>query len=360
MKYPRPAFGDPNYTTTKHQMSAMFGGGTVDVPKPDYPIPIRENFRRAAKRAKPMWIPNGMTDIDSEMVANLTGWGEADWSRKDRYEYIDQFGCRWTFVPEAGGPMLTVGTRTLDDITEWPEKVKFPDLSQYNIEERCAEFLKKHDPDKVLHINIGLGCTERLVAVMGGYEDAMIAMAMEPKAVSDFLEAFVDSEIELVDELLKYLPIDFITYHDDWGTERDTFFGEQMMEDIVFKPTLRLFEHIRSKNIVIQQHSCGRIKRFMPYFIKLGVDFLQIQERPNDFAAYKREYGRDIGIEVMASPGRTKEELIAGIHKMIDTYAAHGGVFTNLFAFDPEMVWAGVWELYLYSREYYDKENAES
>jgi hypothetical protein len=301
-----------------------------------------------------------MTEIDSEMVANLTGWGEADWTRKDRYDYQDQFGVWWTFVPEAGGPMLKMGTQFMDDITEWREKVTFPDLSSYNIEERCKAWVAKRDPNRVMHVNIGLGCTERLVALMGGYSDAMVAMALEPEAVREFFEAFVDSEIRLIDELTKYLPLDFITYHDDWGTERDTFFGEQMMEDIVFPPTLRMYEYFRSKGLVIQQHSCGKITRFMPYFVKLGVDFLQIQERPNDFAAYKREYGKDIGIEVMAAPAQTADELVANIRTLIDGYAKYGGVFSSVMAFNPELLWAGVWEMYLYSREFYERDGASA
>ncbi|MDR0819551.1 MAG: hypothetical protein LBN43_08295 [Oscillospiraceae bacterium] len=354
MKYPRPAYGDPSVKTYE-KGPGMFGGASQVVPVPDYPISIRENFRRAAKRENPVWLPNSVTDIDSEMVANLTGWAENDWSRSERYDWTDHFGVQWTFVPEAGGPMLKQSVPPImEDVTEWKTAVKFPVLSDYNIKERCEAFLKKHDPEKVLQVNVGLGCTERLVALMGGYENAMVAMAMEPEAVREFLEAFVDSEIELVDELCKYLPIDFITYHDDWGTERDTFFGEQMMEDIVFPPTKRLFDNLRGKNIVIQQHSCGKITRFMPYFVKLGVDFLQIQDRPNDFAAYKREYGKDIGLEVACPFSPTKDELIANIHKTVDTYGPNGGAFSSVFAMSPELLWDGVFELYLYSREFYE------
>jgi hypothetical protein len=353
-KYTRPTFGDPAVKMTKHAMSAMFGGGVVDIPLIEYPITPQENFRRAAKRDNPLWVTNSTMEINSEMVANLTGWGEADWSRKDRYDYQDQFGVWWTFVPEAGGPMLKIGTQFMDDITEWESKVKFPELSSYNIRERCEAWAKTLEPGKVTHVNIGLGCTERLVALTGGYEDAMIALASEPEAVKAFFEAFIDSEIRLVEELTKYIPLDFITYHDDWGTERDTFFSERMMEEIVFDPTLRFYDYLRSKNIIIQQHSCGKIKRFMPYFAKLGVDFLQIQERPNDFEAYKREWGDKLGLEVMCPTGQSKEELVANIHKFIDTFAKGGGLFGSVMAFEPEQVWTAAWELYLYSREYYE------
>ncbi|NLO48541.1 MAG: hypothetical protein GX111_09535 [Clostridiales bacterium] len=355
MKYARHEYLAPGVKTTDYKM--MFGSGSIKVPVPDRPISIRENFKRAYKHQNPIWVPNSMTDITSEMIANLTGAGEADWSRKDRYDWQDWFGVDWTFVPEAGGPMLKVGTQYLDDIVNWETGVKFPNLDDYDIETRCKKFMETFDKEKILHVNIGLGCTERLVALMGGYTEAMIALAMEPEAVRDFLFAFVDFEIKVVDKLCQYLPIDMITYHDDWGTERDTFFGEKMMEDIVFDPTKKLFDHIKSKDICIELHSCGHIERFVPYMIKLGVDFLQIQARANDIPAFKKKWGDKIGFDLYAVPeGNTKEDVIKAVHDYVDTYAAGGGLFGSVMTHDPELVWTGIMELYCYSREKYDAE----
>ncbi len=46
--------------------------------------------------------------------------------------YDDWFGCNWTWVPSAGGPMLTPGTQRLDDITKWEKEIKFPELSDFD------------------------------------------------------------------------------------------------------------------------------------------------------------------------------------------------------------------------------------
>jgi hypothetical protein len=59
---------------------------------------------------------------------------------------------------------------------------------------------------------------------MGGYTDAMLAMAVEPEAVKAYFDRYADFMIELTDILCALYPADMITYHDDWGTERDTFF----------------------------------------------------------------------------------------------------------------------------------------
>ena len=355
MKYPRPAYLDPSIKTVKHK--AFFGMGESIAPVPDYPISIRENFRRAAKRDKPVWVPNSRTDFNSAMLNMVNGMPEADFTRKDRYDWKDWFGIQWTFIPEAGGPMLKPGTQFMADITQWEKTVKFPNLDDYDFAGKCAEWLKTCDPEKVTQVNIGLGCTERLVSLMGGYTDALCAMALEPEAVSDFLNAFVEFDMKVVDKLCQYLPLDFVTYHDDWGTERDTFFSEQMMEDIVYQPTKRLFDHIHSRNVIIQHHCCGNIKRFVPYQIQLGVDFLQIQARANDVPAFKAKWGDQIGFEVGVTPsGRSKEAVIEAVHELVDTYAKGGGLFSSIFSPDPEINWAGVMELYYYSREKYEEE----
>jgi hypothetical protein len=66
--------------------------------------------------------------------------------------------------------------------------IRFPDLSQWGFEERAEDYLKtEYDPTGRV-LNIFLGCTERLVSLMGGYTESMTALALEPEAVADFFE----------------------------------------------------------------------------------------------------------------------------------------------------------------------------
>ncbi len=355
MKYPRPPYLDPAVKTVSRPGGP--GRPAMVLPVPDYPISMKENFRRVAKRENPLWVTNSALEMNMGMLFTVTGCPEANFGSKERHDYKDWFGAEWMYVPEAGGPMLKPGTQFMDDITQWEKKVKWPNFGDWPIQERCEAWLKRGDPEKICHVNVGLGCTERLVALMGGYTDAMLAMAMEPEAVRDFFEAFVDFECTLIDELLKYLPIDFITYHDDWGTERDTFFGEAMMESMVFEPTRRLFAYMHSKDIIVQHHCCGRIERFIPYDIAAGTDFMQIQARANDIPAYKRRWGDRIGFEVAVRPeDQSRENVLREVRETVDTYAKGGGFFSSVAAQDPETAWDAVMELYYYSREKYDEE----
>ncbi len=369
MKYPRPPYLSPEIPTERTRVLCI--KMTVDVPKIDYPISAVENFRRAAARNNPLWVPNDQLDFQT-MFSQALAVGRQqgpDYDHTDEdYEFTDLFNVPWTWVASAGGPMLTPGTQLLDDITNWEEELVWPDLKgEWEWNSIAEDFMKnKYDPNKVLHINFGQGCTERLVAILGGYTESMMALAIEPEAVKDFFDRFVEFEFELIDLLCSLYPVDMMTYHDDWGTERDTFFSEKMMEELVYEPTKRIVDHVKSKGIVFQLHSCGNITRFLPYIVDMGIDFVQAQRRAVDLPAAKEKWGDKLGFNSYSIEGIVpgehlpKEEYLQRIRNTVDMYAKGGGFYTMVSPDpDPTYTWDGTFELYCYSREFYDKERGE-
>ncbi|NLO48490.1 MAG: hypothetical protein GX111_09265 [Clostridiales bacterium] len=363
MLYQRPAYPGPDYEGT---YSLQLYGNAIKVPKIDTPIPPVENFKRAAARNNPLWVPNSMTDMQTLMLQDLADGPQIgpDFKRraKEDYTFTDWFNVLWTWVHSAGGAVTTPGIVLLDDITKWESVVKFPELGQWEWREKADSFLKKdYDENKALQIDIGPGCIQRLISLLGGYTEGMFALALEPEAVKDFFNRFADFMIELVDHLMAFYPVNLLTIHDDWGTERDTFFSPQMMEDLVFEPTKRIIEHIKAKNCAFMMHSCGNVSRFIPYLIDMKADFLQLQRRSVDVPAMKAKYGDKIGFNAgMEIPewerSYTKEEMIRIIHNTVEIYGKHGGFFSSVFEMDSEKLWDYTWELYAYSREYYDRQ----
>ena len=371
MKYERPPYREDAEFDV---MPMMFGSGEMKVPRLEYPISVKENFRRAAFRKDPVWVPNSLTDMINVNQMELEappppppGEGPPEgfnpWGSKVRANFVDDFGCTWTFVPEAGGPMLTPGLPpVVSDITQWEKQVKWPDFSHHEYIEPQKKFMEKYgNVDKVLHLNIGQSCTERLVALLGGYPQAMVALAEEPEACHDFLMAFATFTRDRFLKMTQIAKIDFVTFHDDWGTERDTFFGPAMMEEIVYEPTKLIIDAIKERGAAFELHSCGKIERFIPYMIDLGIDFVQLQRRANDVPMLKEKYGDRIGFNMYGlenpnnDPLPSGEELTALIRKTVDLYAAGGGFYASVMAPDPKTLWDGTYELFYYSREFYEK-----
>ena len=198
MKYEKPPYKDPGIQTFKKR---FFGSLEVELPKFDYPVSPKENFRLAAARKTPYWMPSSLADDQMLMAQDLVTGNvrgmqcSADISRqtKENYVFYDWFNTSWTWVAQVGGPMLTPGFVLCDDVTRWERDIVFPDLGEWDFTTAANEFMKtRYDPSRFLHINIGQGATERLVSVLGGYTGAMLALASEPEAVRDFLERFAD------------------------------------------------------------------------------------------------------------------------------------------------------------------------
>lgn len=368
MKYPRPAYLDPSVKTQAVQMA--FGAATGTAPLFDTPITPRENFRRCIGRQDPLWMPNSLTekialntnDVILHEVRGMQIHSDFHNPRNatESYHFKDWFNTDWTWVPSAGGAMLSPGTQLMDDITQWEKKVHFPDLTEWGFAEKAQEFMKNtYDPSKAVSYDMGRGMTERLVSVMGGYTDAMEALLIEPEAVSDFFHAYSDFMICVFDTVHALYPLDMVTLHDDWGTERDTFFSEKVMEDLVFEPTKRLIDHVKAAGVFLEMHSCGNVMRFFPYMLEMGCDVAQVQRRAVDMPKMKEKYGDKIGfcaglegIDIAKPP--VHDEYIAAVRRTDDIYAPGGGSYLNLFTGDAELLWDVCAENYSYSLELYD------
>ena len=367
MKYPRPAYMDEN--TRTQQVEMVFSAATATAPLFDTPITPRENFRRCIGRQDPVWFPNSLLDkitLSTNDVILHTVRGmqiHSDFHRKatEDYHFKDWFNTDWTWVCSAGGAMLTPGTQLMDDVTKWEKQVVFPDLSEWGFKEKAAEFMAaKYDPSKAVSYDIGRGMTERLVSLMGGYTDAMESLLVEPEAVADFFDAYSDFMIRVFDAMNELYPLDVVTLHDDWGTERDTFFSENVMETLVYEPTKRLIDHIHSAGVFLEMHSCGNVTRFFPYMCDLKCDIAQVQRRAVDMPLMKEKFGEKIGfcaglegVDITKPPAPA--QYIEAVRKTVDIYAPGGGSYLNMFTPDQNLLWDACAENYCYSRELYDE-----
>ena len=372
MKYPRYEYKDPSVKLK--QIIAPYSTTRLFVPEFDVPITPLENLIRALKRENPLWVPNSFSDVQNmgaqdvvtEDVRGMKVHTDFRYKTDVDYTFTDWFNTDWTWVCSAGGAMLTPGTKLLEDITDWERDIEWPDLSEWDFKDTAARFLKNdHVPEMALNFDIGRGCTERMISLVGGYTEGMLAFATEPEAIRAFCERYADHVIELFDKVNSLYPLNIVTYHDDWGTELDTFFSEKMMEDMIFEPTKRIIDHIRSKGVFFMLHSCGNVTRFMPYIIDMGADLLQIQRRAVNIPELKRKYGDKIGFNcglegVVPGASLSNESIVEIVKNSVDTYASKGGYLASIMAADEEQRWAMLNELYACSREFYDNEQGRA
>ena len=118
---------------------------------------------------------------------------------------------------------------------------------------------------------------------MRGFTNTMEDFYLNPERVHRVLDKIVDFKLEQIDELRQRFGdrIHGLFMTDDWGTQGGTFVGRNILEEF-FAPRYRqIFHAIHDCGWHAFLHSCGRINDFVPTFIELGVDVLNMQQTLN-------------------------------------------------------------------------------
>lgn len=207
---------------------------------------------------------------------------------------IDWFGCTWVYMEDSASaaPDCRV-PRVLDDICDWEEVVKFPDLDAWDWD-RAVEQDHINEIDRennAVNQVVLIGPWERLHVLMG-FEDALCAMVEEPEAVGAFMDRMADYKIELIGKLKKYYDPDVIMFHDDWGTQKAPFFAPDIWRELIKPAMKRIIDYTHEQGIIFELHSCGKYDEIIPEIADMGVDTLQCMDINDLPAAIKKTDGK--------------------------------------------------------------------
>ena len=193
---------------------------------------------------------------------------------------IDWFGVPWKREDNinALAPDHTQDP-ILEDICDWREVVKFPDLDAWDWDraeelDHISEWDREH---QVVDMMIYNGPFERLHTLMG-FENALCALLTDPDEVKEFLEAFMEWKCKLIEKIHTYYHPDVIMFHDDYGTQTNMFFSPEIWREF-FKPQLKkAVDKTHELGMIFELHSCGFMEQIVPEFAEIGVDSWQGQE----------------------------------------------------------------------------------
>lgn len=243
----------------------------------NFPVTPREAFR-GLFRKKPVWV-NYLVEnqyVTPYIIPDNIARGAVSDAVLTNEEKggPDMFGIEWEFVPAAGGSMVRPGRPLLDEVSEWREKVKFPDIDSWDWEGAAKRWQEKHDPNKAQICMLYNGFWfERLISFMD-FENAAVALITEDdrEELHALLEATTDLGCRLVDKICEYFQIDGFSVHDDWGTMRSSFFSPQVCAEVIVPHMRKFTDHIHSKGAVADLHCCGKVDNQVPNMIAAGWD----------------------------------------------------------------------------------------
>ena len=298
--------------------------------KRDYPITPRENLMRALNHEKPLWMP---ILYDSSQAVISKCCQETPLNRKgDGYDWFGVF-YKYSEAQSSTTPMHGM----FDEIYDWKEKVKWPDLNAIDWSIERENFVR--DENKALFMRFSNGPFERL-HMFEGFEQALVDLMCEPEECREFFERVIDYKIELFNHLRDQFELDFIIAADDYGTERAPFFSTDLFEQTLLEPQKRFVKAVHDRGTKFIAHCCGKVDAFIPYFVdEIGVDGLEIQPI-NDVQKILRDYGDRVVVEYKVDPYLAnddevkKDDIIKHVRQIVDTYGAHSnkgsGVVMNL------------------------------
>ncbi len=283
----------------------------------------KQNLLAAINRTGPEWVPNGMENVIRLYPPIL---------ERPLCAGKDVFGCEWQFEEGAeGGSYPAVGNYVVDDIKNWRDKVVFPDVEMFD-----WEYLKNQvaniDRSEFLYEGfVEMGLFERTYLLLG-MENALINYMLEPEVMDELVGAIADYKIQFISKFDDEVKLDMVWYGDDWGTQRNLFIPPDTWRKIIKPHTKRIYECMKKRGIIINQHSCGKIDAIFGDIVENGADIWNLCQPCNDLKKMKDIYGDKIsfhgGIDsqfVLNSPDATAESIDAEVKKRINEMSAGGG-----------------------------------
>lgn len=299
------------------------------------PVTPKENYRMFYRREVPYWIPTVAdmlmlaSRVDPDNLARCTIVEANMLKPEEMVGGKDKFGVEWVYVEVAGGALVKPGNPILSSANEWPEKIKFPDVDSWDWE-GCAKANASYiDPERFLSVTILSGFFERLISFMD-FENAAVALIDEEQkdSVHSLFSALADLYIKMIDKYIEYFNIDIIQLHDDWGSQRASFFSLNTAMEMIVPYIKRVVDHAHEKGVFYDQHSCGKNDKLVPAYIAAGIDSWNGQDINDKKRLYEQYSDKLIfGIEpdLPSNPDfspvdLSEEEVIAGAKRFVDGF----------------------------------------
>jgi uroporphyrinogen decarboxylase len=190
----------------------------------------------------------------------------------------DDWGCRWSATD-----LKNIGQVTDHPLASWDalDRYRPPDPLNPFYYDRLEPLIATAG-DRYVALTAHNLLFSRLHKLRG-FAATMEDLYAEPERVAKVLDMIVDFKVRQCGELRRRFGdrIHGLFVADDWGTQSGPFIGLNLFDEF-FAPRYRtIFNAIHDCGWHVILHSCGKINAFVPSFLSLGVDVLNMQQSRN-------------------------------------------------------------------------------
>lgn len=304
------------------------------------PVAAIENLLEMAKTHKPLWMPMSneykffAPRIDPDNIARAFVIDIAEPKlTKEEQGGKDMFGIEWEYVPVAGGSMVRPGQPLMEDVNDWKEFIKIPNVNEWDWA-GCAEANKAFVEGDVIPAFTMLNgfMFERLISFME-FENAAMAIIDDDQidAVKELLDKITtEVYIPYLENIAKYFPqVKMIWVHDDWGAQRSPFFSTATAMDVLVPNMQKFVAKAHELGMFVQFHSCGANEMLADAYKATGVDMWQGMNTINDFNKFYKATGICVTLDLPAEAMKedlTEEEAEAIAKAFCEEFIVNGEV----------------------------------
>ena len=292
----------------------------------------KENLMKVIHGEIPEWVPR-ISIAQRQMMPAFTLFG----STNEKGNRVDMFGVEYVATKDTGGMALPVPNQfILEDVTEWLDVIKLPDISDLDWEAIAKKDLEKVDRNEYA---VALGTNGYFLNLMNfmGFTEGLCAMYEEPEAVIDLFEYMSEFDCEMLRKGIEAYHPDIVGMGDDIATATEPFVSLPMYRELVRPYHARIAAIAKEYDLPVDMHCCGRSEDFIDDWMEFGVTVWNPAQIMNDLQGIKAKYGRDLvlcGCWDYSGPvgqaGATEEFVRSEVRKCLDTYAVDGGfIFWN-------------------------------
>ena len=311
----------------------------------------RENFLETVRGGKPDRLVK-----QYEAIAMLPGDPVCFYVRGNRYPGMeptyDKWGTRILWPAGEAGATPDPAFKVLEDIEEWEDVIKIPDLiANCSAEELWAPYIERMMSvdrcEQMTTVFAPTGVFERLHFLMG-FEDMLCNFMLEPELMKDLAMAIGEYRYNGFKLMVENAHPDAILSHDDWGSKQNLFVQPDLWREIIKPAYVKGYDYLKEKGVFIIHHSDSFCEPIVEDMIDLHIDVWQGVLPQNDIVKLQKQIGGRMalmgGIDaaIVDRANSTEEEIRAEVQRVCRSYCPQGNFIPSVTYGGPGFIHPGV------------------